>query len=296
MKNLNDIFIKKTIDVHNEIYNYSLVHYINNYTKVKIICKKHGIFEQTPKNHLKGQGCPKCKQKYTSMNKEQLILKLNDIHKNKYNYLLNTEDFNSRTDLKIRCSTHGIFIQPLYVHIKGHGCPKCNGGVISNKKEFIKKSDVIHHNKYDYSLSEYKNALTKIKIICKKHGIFEQTPNKHLLGRGCPKCNMSKGENMIKKYLDNEKMVYFQQKTFDDCKFKKKLKFDFYLPEYNICVEYDGEQHFERYRFEKDDNKLNIRKLRDQIKTKYCEKNNIKLIRIKSNNINDLNKLLKIKQ
>jgi len=70
------------------------------------------------------------------------------------------------------------------------------------------------------------------------------------------------------------------------------LPFDFHLPEYNIYIEYDGEQHFKRYKFEKDDNNLNIRKLRDQIKTDYCKNNNIKLIRIKYTDFKKIESIL----
>jgi len=292
MINLNDNFINKSNKIHDYLYDYSLIDYKNNKTKVKIICKEHGIFEQTPKNHLIGQGCPNCKYKYMNITKQELILELNKLHNNKYEYIFEIDKFNSRTILDIKCKIHGSFKQPLYVHIKGHGCSKCNGGVRSNKNDFIKKSNKIHNNKFDYSIVNYIRANDKVKIICKEHGVFEQTPNKHLLGRGCPFCKMSKGENIIKGYLDNKSINYEQQKMFEGCKYKRNLKFDFYLPLYNICVEYDGEQHFEKYRFEKNDNKLNIRKIRDQIKTKYCKNNNIKLIRLNFNNIYNIGKIL----
>lgn len=165
--------------------------------------------------------------------------------------------------------------------------------MINSNTIFINKANNIHNCLYDYSLVDYKNNKTKIKIICKEHGIFEQTPNKHLLGRGCPFCKMSKGENIIKSYLDNKNINYDQQKMFERCKYKRKLKFDFYLPLYNMCIEYDGEQHFERYRFEKNDNRLDIRKIRDQIKTEYCENNKIKLVRLDFNNISNIDKILK---
>lgn len=133
---------------------------------------------------------------------------------------------------------------------------------------------------YNYSKVNYKNAHTPVEIICKKHGSFWQTPNKHLDGKGCPKCFYSKGEIMIEKILKEINITYVPQKIFPDCKFKKYLKFDFYLPDYNVCIEYDGEQHDSIYRFEKDTERLKIRKFRDQIKNIYCEEKRIKLIRI----------------
>ena len=94
---------------------------------------------------------------------------------------------------------------------------------------------------------------------------------------------MSKGEKEIRKYLEQNNINYQEQKKFDGCQYKKLLKFDFYLPDHNICIEYDGKQHFEKYNFEKNDNQLINRKIRDGIKNNFCNINNIRLVRIKYN-------------
>ena len=69
------------------------------------------------------------------------------------------------------------------------GCGKCSNNVNSNTYDFIKKSKNIHGELYDYSLVDYINCKTNVKIICKTHGVFEQNPNSHLMGRGCNSCN-----------------------------------------------------------------------------------------------------------
>jgi len=165
---------------------------------------------------------------------------------------------------------------------------------VSRKKtaeEFIIEAIKVHGNKYDYSKVNYKGALKKIEIICKKHGSFLQTPNKHLLDRGCPICNSSKGELQIRKFLDKNQIKYIHQKKFNECKNIKPLPFDFYLSEYNTCIEFDGKQHFEPIEnWGGESNLMEIQK-RDKIKTNYCKKNNINLIRIKfyeKNKIEDL--------
>ena len=290
-------FIKESKEIHKDRYDYSILEYKNCKTKVKIICKEHGIFEQNPNKHLIGQGCPMCYNKNKKIKpSEQFIKESIEIHGNKYDYSL-VEYKGSFNDVKIICKKHGIFKQKPVVHINGCGCKKCSNEKlskikISNNKEFIKKSKDIHKNKYDYSLVEYKNAHAKVKIICKEHSVFEQTPNSHLNGTGCPNCQKSKGELKIKEYLDNNKFIYNEQYKFKDCRNILPLPFDFHLPEYNICIEYDGEQHFKRYKFEKDDNNLNIRKLRDKIKTDFCKKNNIKLIRIKYTDFKKIESIL----
>ena len=147
---------------------------------------------------------------------------------------------------------------------------------------FLKTANLIHNKKYDYSLTVYTKMTEKVIIICPLHGEFTQRPMDHInLKQGCPICRCSKGELSIKYFLDKNNIKYKQQKSFDDCKYKKLLKFDFYLPEKNICIEYDGEQHYIEIDRWGGESRLKIIKDRDSIKNLYCLENNIKLIRIK---------------
>jgi len=133
----------------------------------------------------------------------------------------------------------------------------------------------------------------KIKIICKKHGIFEQTPDNHINKKtGCPICNESKGEKEIRIILNNLNIKYIKQKTFNNCKNKRKLPFDFYLTDYNLCIEFDGIQHFKSIEYFGGEKVLKETQKRDLIKNNYCKENNIKLLRIKYNE-NILKKLKK---
>jgi len=179
-------FIEKANKIHNNKYDYSLVEYINNKTKVKIICPIHGEFEQTPDKHTNAkQGCPKCSKSY-KVSLTEFITKSNEIHNNKYDYSL--VKFNKLTDkIEIICPEHGLFTQAAYAHKDGSGCPKCVGKD-KDLNEIIDELSKVHDNKYDYSLVNYVNERTKIKIICSEHGIFEQTYNTHKKGHGCPKC------------------------------------------------------------------------------------------------------------
>jgi len=280
MKNINR-FIQKSNELFKYKYDYSLVEYKNNKIKVKIICPIHGIFEKSPNKHLLGQGCQKCalensSKKQRSNNKEFIKKSLN-IHNNKYNYsLVNYK--NSKTKVKIICPEHGIFEQTPTKHLKGCGCPNCANNVKLSNSEFIKRSNKIHNGKYDYSLVQYENNRTKVKIICPEHGTFKQIPTNHLRGKGCNKCKINSiGEETIKNILKDKNINFIHQKTFDDCKNKLKLPFDFYIYDLNMCIEYDGRQHFNiNTKFYSEDIKIN-----DNIKNKYCKLNNIKLLRIK---------------
>ena len=275
---LRNDFIKDVNIKYNNKYDYSLTDYKNTYTKVKFICPKHGEFEQFPQSHI-DNGCILCKRE------KRFIEKSNNIHKNKYDYsLVNYVDKHER--IKIICPIHGEFEQEPMYHIRGNGCKKCadDKKKLSTEK-FIEKARKIHGNKYDYSLVDYKDAFSKIKIICSIHGIFKITPNDHINGkrRGCPICHESYGEKEIAKILKNANIKFERQKKFENCKNILALSFDFYLPKHNYCIEYDGIQHFVPIKYFGGITKLKNTIINDNIKTEYCLKNNIKLIRIKYN-------------
>ena len=162
-------------------------------------------------------------------------------------------------------------------------------------KIFEEKSSLIHGNKYTI-LSPYINMITKVDFYCNKcNTIFTQRPKDHINNKqGCPICKESKGGKRIRIILNKNNIIYETQKTFKECTYKKKLKFDFYLPNYNICIEYDGEQHYKSFEYFGGIEALKIRQKRDKIKNEYCKENTINLIRIKYNdNIeNKINKLL----
>jgi hypothetical protein len=172
------------------------VEYINSQTKVTIICNKHGDFEQIPSAHLKGQGCRKCSNEKSSLdrksNNDEFIKKAKQIHGDKYDY--SNIEYNCASEkITIMCRQHGNFEQTPNSHLYGQGCRNCaNEGTSdrlkSNKEDFQIKSINIHGDKYDYSKVEYINSITKVIITCKIHGDFEQLPRSHLQGCGCSKC------------------------------------------------------------------------------------------------------------
>lgn len=293
-------FIEECQKIYHYKYDYSLVKYVNSHEKVKIICPEHDIFEKSLIKH-RYQECPKCtKIRNVQSNRKTNIKKFiddsNKIHNNKYDYSL-VNYIGCETKVDIKCPTHGIFNQEPRVHITGGGCPKC-----ANEKHgkyklltndiFIKRSNKIHNNKYDYSSVNYINSINIVQINCPKHGMFEQLSSVHLNGSGCPLCQISKGEEKIKLFLDFNKIIYKKEHRFSDCRYKQPLKFDFYLPNYNMCIEYDGEQHFEKWHIGDTDENFNLRKERDEIKNKYCKKNNINLLRIKYTQFNEIENIL----
>ena len=185
-------FIQRAIKVHGDKYDYSLVDYIRSDNKIKIICKEHGIFEQIPNDHITGHGCKQCAIKkcssQNSSNTLEFIEETIKLHGDRYDYSL-VEYTNSQNKVKIICKEHGIFEQIPARHLSKSGCPTCNGNKKMDTETFIKKSFSIHGDKYDYTLVEYTNCINKVGIICKEHGVFYQSPHKHLLKQGCPTCS-----------------------------------------------------------------------------------------------------------
>lgn len=148
-------------------------------------------------------------------------------------------------------------------------------------ESYIEKCKKSHGDLYDYSLVNFIRVDDKVTIICKKHGTFEQKAEDHFRGMGCPKCKTSKGENFIMDYLNENNIPYMYQKKFEDCKYKTSLPFDFYFPNMNLCIEFDGIQHFMLIEGWGGEEEFKLRKKKDKIKNKFCEKNNIRLERIK---------------
>ena len=276
-----DDFILKAREIHGDKYDYSLVEYKNNKTKVCIICPVHGEFWQKPNNHLIGQGCPYCggTHKYTT---NEFITKAREVHGDKYDYsrVIYTGWNNKVT---IVCPTHGEFKQTPFDHLRGHGCVKCMGEKISKMKTkpyeiFLRAATKKHNNKYNYDEDTYINRNTKMRIICPVHGEFWQTPHHHLIGQGCPYCKDSILEKELETILIENNIKYIRKCTSSELKWLGRQHLDFFLPDKNIGIECQGIQHFEaREKFGGCTTFLETVS-RDKIKLEKCNTNGIKLL------------------
>jgi very-short-patch-repair endonuclease/Zn finger protein HypA/HybF involved in hydrogenase expression len=288
-------FIKLAKKVYGEKYIYDKVNYINSRTKIIIVCPEHGDFQQTPYSHLRNHNCPKCaskKHNYIKYSQIKFIEKAKSVHSNKYDHS-KVNYKNNKTKVIIICPEHGEFKQRPDSHLcDKRGCPICAKNFNNNKlrttiDQFIIKAKLVHNNKYNYDKARYNGSFSKITIICPKHGEFIQYANHHISGCGCPVCDESKGEKLIRQYLKENNVIFVQEKSFGDLRGINGglLRFDFFLPDFNICIEFDGRQHFDKkycnkyYGIEKS-NYYNILKIHDHKKSKYCRKQGIKLIRI----------------
>lgn len=271
-------FIKRAINKHGDKYNYSKSIYIGSKDKIYIICKDHGLFNQTAFDHLSGCGCPKC-DPTSRIGTKEFIKRSNIIHNNIYDYSLCKYGKDNYQLVKIICKDHGIFKQRPWAHLKGHKCPNCvNNRKLSNE-EFINRCSDIHKGRYDYSNCVYNSRRGDVIIICKKHGPFTQTARVHLSGHGCGKCNMSVLEKHLALKLDELNIVYEIEKRFDECRNVYPLPFDFYIPLLNILIECDGVQHFKAIDYFGGEKRLEKQIINDEIKNKFVKNNNYILYR-----------------
>jgi len=219
---MTEQFIKKAKLIHGDKYDYSKVDYKNMNTKVIIICKEHEVFEQIPKNHLHGAGCPKCgiisrtNKRKTPIKK--FIEKCKEKYGDKYDYF-KVNYINSNIKVIIICKEHGEFEQTPYCHLITNGCCKCLGNYKLTTEEFIEKAKLMHQNKYDYSKVDYKKYHTKVIIICKIHGEFEQTPHYHLITNGCCKCSGIAKSNTIE-FIEKANLIHNNKYDYSKVDYK----------------------------------------------------------------------------
>lgn len=309
-------FIQKAAEIHNGIYDYSLVNYINNSTPVDIICNQHGIFQQKPSSHLNGNGCLKCKgDKIAAKNIKEnqelfkkdktlwFITEARKIHGDKYIYDKASYKKSAKETIII-CPIHGEFLQTPNSHLGGCGCEKCGKDKLSilfrpTLKDFINKAKEIHKNKYDYSLTQIpQRAEDYVDIVCPTHGVFQQKMYLHLRGYGCKHCaHFSKGEEFIDTYLSkngfNYERQFYIKNEFILCK-NKRIFVDFCVKigNQNVFIEYNGEQHYKPVKIWGGVEKYHDQQERDFAVKIYCKKHGIKLITIPYTDFDIIEKIL----
>lgn len=228
--------------IHGDEYLYDKVEYLGETQKITLICPIHGEFKINTFSALNGSGCPKCAGK--GLTNEEIIEKIKLVHGNKYDYS-KVEYKKSSEKICLICPIHGeFFVTPSKIFNRGDGCPKCSKENarkknILNSKDVLENFSRVHGDVYDYSIVEYINMHTKVKIICKKHGIFEQLPYDHIHGHGCPMCSKleSKCEKeIIEKIKENVGDIEIIE---NDRKVLEGREIDILFPFLNIGIEYN---------------------------------------------------------
>ena len=204
-----ETFIEDAEKIHGEKYTYENTIFVKTKEKVKINCVKHGEFETQPSNFLSGKGCMACAVELRANIRrdtlEDFIKKSEETHGKLYDY--SQVIYVRETDpVVVSCHEHGPFTVLPELHKKVQGCPVCAKisrvkKLSDSTKSFVTKALAVHGNLYDYSEVDYKGTKEYVKIGCLKHGIFEQWPNNHILGHGCPVCQPGGFNSKISGYV-----------------------------------------------------------------------------------------------
>ncbi len=227
-------FIDKAESKFGNIFDYSLIKYINAKTKVKIICKHHGVFEQTPDKHLHAKyPCPTCNQesrkgRHKSSTKKKKCKSLGDFKlevESKHDINLYSNDYSNykgytQGSISTTCNVHNtskLFSPPRAVLQVKTPCTLCSSELRSASKtktynDFLKEVNTTYKGKYTYpekNADSYINRKSKVTIICPSHGTFQKSAQKHLSGQGCFKCRM---EELISQghFLGGYSLRYFE--------------------------------------------------------------------------------------
>lgn len=290
-KRTNNDFIEESKKIWGDgFFDYRDCVYINR--NEKVILYHNGIkCLQSPIHNLEHHLPIELSDKKKKTVKE-LIDEFNKVHGNKYIYGNFTYINAKLKNIPFYCPVigkngkpHGWNLTNATNHLAGCGCRLCKSDKLSdlyssNKDNFIEKARKIHGDYYSYDKVEYIKNNIEITITCPKHGDFKQTPANHLQGKGCPFCNQSHLENEVKTFLEENNIKYVYQYRI---KWLNKQSIDFYLPDYNIGIECQGEQHYKENHFFEDLSKIQNR---DKTKFELCKKNNMELIYYSKENYN----------
>jgi hypothetical protein len=258
--------------------------YINNHTKMKYQCSCGNISYSM---FSLGQRCRKCASKKLKDKKTLTYEFVKKEFKKEDCELLEKEYIGAHTKMKYICSCGNQSIITWTVFQQGHRCRKCGNKKVSKKlkltHEFIK--NYFKSQNCELLEAKYINSITKMKYKCNCGNISFISFSNFRSGRRCNHCKQSKGEKEVQKFLENNNINYIEQKRFEECRDIYPLPFDFYIPNKNMCIEYDGEFHFRLAKFSSMTDEMALIKFtgqqkRDEIKNEYCKNNNIELLRI----------------
>ncbi len=292
-------FLERLNKKYNNKFDTSEVYYTTNKDKVTLTCKDCGYKNKYRPDMLLAtrtvRGCSEC-ERLDKINRnkntqEEFLKKAKnntklDLSKGKY--------IGSDKPYLAICKKCGynFFIKSNRI-ILGQGCPKCNGRERTTE-EAVKILKYIYKDQYDFSRFNYINSTKKSWVKCNKHNewflesFHSLKTNKK---RKCCRKEWQSNANLyIKDLLDNWKIDNKPEYIFKDCKYIKDLKFDFYIPQKNIVIEYQGEWHYFDFK-----NNLKIQQIRDQIKRDYCKSHNITEIEIPYWDFNNIETILETK-
>jgi Zn finger protein HypA/HybF involved in hydrogenase expression len=227
-------FVERARKVHGDRYDYSRLGLHGMGGKVSIICREHGEFKQRAADHLKGHGCPACAG-LVPVDFSSFLARAKKKHGDRYDYS-KVKYIDFTTPVEVVCPLHGSFMVSPKDHVYSGICPKCSKTANYNTLGFVTRALKVHGNLYSYAGSQYINNSTPVRIWCREHGYFWQTPSDHLQGKGCPFCggSHSKIEHEVKAFLEKHGQTVELGAKFGSS------EFDLLLPKRNMAFEFNG--------------------------------------------------------
>ena len=250
-------FVEEARKVHGDKYDYSKSVYVKQSVGVTITCPLHGDFVQTPRKHIRGQGCRKCgddkKSRDCSIGMEEFVRRSKEKFGDKFDY---SEVLyrNNKEKVRIKCPVHGWFEMSPSAHLNSKtGCRKCGCEAtkarrLQSRGYIVSKSKEVHGDKYGYDNFDYVNWHTPSYVTCPLHGDFLVHCSNHISNKsGCPKCS-----HKVSRW--EEGVLDFISSLGVECEASNRdvlggMEIDIYLPQHRIGIECDGLRwHSELYR------------------------------------------------
>ncbi len=296
-------FIKRVYDIYGDKYTI-LSDYTNQHNKVLVrhnICGYEWWIDPWSLLRKQIKNCPLCNNKWKRTT-DTFKAEVAQLYDNEYEVLGEYKSTNKPILMRHKvCGTE--FLRLPREFKKGVRCPKCRRpNYFENTETFQQRLDEKYSGEYEL-LSDYQYARRKVSVKCKKCGtVWQVTPDNLMRGHGCPHCTISHGEDRIENWLKQKGFNYKAQYSNKSCRDKRALRFDFAILDENnnpvFLIEYDGAHHFTPTRFnnimsnEQCESNLKDVQRKDAIKKKYCEKNNIPLLRISHRQFNKIEEIL----
>lgn len=239
IRRTHEMFVDQMKEINPHMIFHTKYHDVN--TKIKYECLLCGhIGETLPKYLMRSGQCPKCRNEYTHTTKGfiELVKQCND----KVDVIGEYNNETTKVHVKCKKCSYEWYAIPREIR-NNSGCPRCSKRILLS--EDFKKS-VEKNNSNILVISEYTRGYNKVKCLCKRcNRTWEVEARRLTEGRDCPYCSKSKGELKISDFLDKNQITYIPQKIFDGLLGTggRHLSYDFYLPDFNLLIEYQGEQH-----------------------------------------------------
>ena len=297
----SEMFKEDVLAIYGDKYAFHWEDYICKTSRIRVECKLHGEHKASVYSILHGCACGYCNGR---LYPKDWIKNAKAVHGDKYIYDESKPPRVKLDRIRYKCPIHGWQETRYDCHVDQKcGCPACAGwsnalSTEQRKANWLKRCKKKYNDRFDYSQFVYVNNDTKGLVTCKEHHhSYMIDPSSHLRGAGgCPFCTGSEGEVHIRTWLENHHINFVPQYPIPNenlfCK-RQHLMIDFYLPDYRMFIEMNGEQHYKNIAyFHQGSWTFEDQQIRDESLRQYSKSHNVRLRVIKYDEIKKIPKIL----